>query len=330
MDGFTELIIFGIVSGFIYAFGRQILNYIPVFTRKFFGYRFFYVTQQDKVIIISRKLKEGSSELRDNQDASGYFCGWIYFGYFYVNEKFLGGLDRKVMIFCSQSFYEELLVDPNPPPMSDVSNDITLLENVSSFHIPDYKQKTISITKFPRSEQDELIRNIIQRYKIQGQGRNLTVYLHGITGTGKSMTTMMLAERINGILCKDFDPLSAGSLLSRVYAAANPSPSQPLVLVMEEVDIKITKIHKIDLPVHKMLKSGIADKTSWNNMFDDIDNGHYPFMITILTSNVPPSKINELDPAYIRPGRIHYFHEMVMNVPVAESSNGTISIEIIN
>lgn len=305
-----EILIFGAITGFLYAFGKQLLNFIPVVTNFFFGYRFFCITQQDKVIIISRKLREYTSDIRDNEDAMGFFCGWGYFGWVIVNDKWLGGLERRVIIFTNKKRYDEFLEDPNPPPASVVNDNITMYENTSIYNLSDYKPRTVTLTKNARPIQRECIDRIISMYRNEGAGRNITVFLHGGVGTGKSMTAMMLANRLQATICKDLRPSNPGSSLRAVYTAANPSPTKPFICVFEEADILLKRIHNVELPPHKLLRMAIVDKTSWNNMFDDIDNGLYPFMITILTSNCPPEKINEMDPAYIRPGRVHFCYEM--------------------
>ena len=324
------ILILGAVGGFLYAFGQKMLNLLPILTHMIFGARYFQITQQDKAIIISRKVKDTSSELRDNQDASGFFCGLWYVGWITSNEKFLGGLSRNVTLFTTQRIYDELVSDPNPPPCNGDANIITILENVSNFHIPDYKSREITLSKKANPIQQKCIDEIIETYKTKGQNRNLTVFLHGGVGTGKSMTTLLLANSMKALHTKDMKPSSPGMSLRTIYAAANPRPSEPLILVLEEVDILLERIHKVELPAHKMLLSHVADKTSWNNMLDDIDNGLFPYMITILTSNRDPDYLNQIDPAYIRPGRVHFYFEMKPyrdNIDIIENNHCLIDMD---
>lgn len=304
------ILILGAVGGFLYAFGQKMLNLLPVLTHMIFGARYFQITQQDKAVIISRKVKDKSSELRDNQDASGFFCGFWYVGWITANEKFLGGLSRNVTLFTTQRIYDELVADPNPTLFDGDTNIITILENVSSFHIPDYKTREITLSKTANPVQQKCIDEIINAYETKGGSRNITVFLHGGVGTGKSMATLLLANSMKAIHTKDMKPSSPGMSLRTIYAAANPSASEPLILVFEEVDILLERISKVELSAHKMLTSPVVDKTSWNNMLDDIDNGLFPYMITILTSNRNPEYLNQIDPAYIRPGRVHFYFEM--------------------
>lgn len=308
MDTQLEILIIGAVGTFLYAFGNRILNFIPVLTNFLFGYRFYVVTQQDKVIIATRKLNERSSELRNDKDASGFFCGWLYFGHIDVSERW-NGMERTLHIFSNQRTYEELMTDPNPV-QHDFSKYVELIENDSPYHYPNYKQRTITITASPTVQQQKCMEKIISLYRTQGQGRNITVFIYGPPGSGKSMTAMLLANALNGTLCKDFRPAIPGHSLRSAHAAANATPNHPLVFTMEEADVLINRIHHTEVPPHKMLVTPIVDKTSWNGFLDDIDNGFYPYMITILTSNKSPQEINQIDPAYIREGRVHLIWEM--------------------
>jgi hypothetical protein len=83
-----------------------------------------------------------------------------------------------------------------------------------------------------------------------------------------------------------------------------------LIVVLEEFDIIISKIHFGTITQHKSLPSNIYDKTSWNQFFDRFDRRYYPWVILVLTSNVKPEVIDSLDPSYIRNGRINKVFEL--------------------
>jgi hypothetical protein len=44
--------------------------------------------------------------------------------------------------------------------------------------------------------------------------------------------------------------------------------------------------------------------------FDKIDRGMYPHLIFIMTTNQDPTFITDLDPAYIRPGRVDFTYHL--------------------
>ena len=71
-----------------------------------------------------------------------------------------------------------------------------------------------------------------------------------------------------------------------------PTKESPLIVVLEEFDIIISKIHFGTITPHKSLPSNIYDKTSWNQFFDRFDRRYYPWVILVLTSNVKPEVID--------------------------------------
>lgn len=79
-----------------------------------------------------------------------------------------------------------------------------------------------------------------------------------------------------------------------------------MILILEEVDSVITKVHSSTIPLHKHIPVAVSNKSSWNTFFDDIKI-LYPNMILIMTSNVPPLVIDSLDSSYLREGHVIIF-----------------------
>lgn len=105
--------------------------------------------------------------------------------------------------------------------------------------------------------------------------------------------------------CDTFMPTDPGDQFSNLYNQIEPTKESPLIVVLEEFDIIISRIHYGKITQHKSMPSNIYDKTSWNQFFDRFDRRYYPWVILILTSNVKPDVIDNLDPSYIRDGRIN-------------------------
>lgn len=61
---------------------------------------------------------------------------------------------------------------------------------------------------------------------------------------------------------------------------------------------------------HKNIPIQTYDKSGWNMLLDDINLGYYPNLIFILTSNIPPHTINNMDPSYLRNKRINLIFEL--------------------
>ena len=134
-------------------------------------------------------------------------------------------------------------------------------------------------------------------------------------GCGKSMIPLLLGKAITKKdqevhFCDTFKPTDPGDQFSNLYNLIEPTKESPLIVVLEEFDIIISKIHFGTITQHKSMPANIFDKTSWNQFFDRFDRRYYPWVILVLTSNVKPEVIESLDPSYIRNGRINKVFEL--------------------
>lgn len=139
------------------------------------------------------------------------------------------------------------------------------------------------------------------------------VLLYGDKGTGKSMIPILLSKEFKNVnFCDTFKPYEPGNNFSSLYNKTNPDKNSPLIVVLEEFDIIIDKIHYNKIVNHKYIPTEITDKSSWNLFFDRFDRGYYPHVILILTSNIKPTFINNLDESYIREGRVNLLFEVIL------------------
>ena len=118
------------------------------------------------------------------------------------------------------------------------------------------------------------------------------------------MIAILLADKYNSYYCNSLKPCEPGTRLADLYNEAEPSSDKPLVVVFEEFDEIIDEINKGILP-HKTLPIFISNKNGWNQFLDEIGLGLYPYLILILTTNKSPEYIRNVDPSYIREGRVN-------------------------
>jgi hypothetical protein len=99
--------------------------------------------------------------------------------------------------------------------------------------------------------------------------------------------------------------------LNSLYSKVEPTKANPLIILIDEVDIIFNKI-TIDLFVqHKSIPTEVHDKITWNRLMDHIQAGIYPNVILVLTSNLTRSEIcSKYDNSFIRPGRVDSFHNL--------------------
>jgi len=213
-----------------------------------------------------------------------------------------------IYILCSKTFYKNLINTEKDDTNieSDNKNEITVYERHGNYFWLNYSSRVLNVESYTENEnQKYVIENILENFN-----RNLTVILHGKPGSGKSMIGLLLAKKLNGFFCDTFNPTEPGDDLSILYNTVIPTKSKPLILMLEEYDIMISRIHNNGIENHKHIPIQIRDKISWNNFLDKIDRGYFPNLILILTSNSHPDKITNLDPCYIRRGRVDCIFEI--------------------
>ena len=181
------------------------------------------------------------------------------------------------------------------------THNLRIYERTGSYYNPWLKKRSLPVlSKTPRHEQQLVIDSIRDHY---AKEKHSVVYLYGPPGSGKSLIAVFLALSYKGSYCNSVKPWQPGDTLALIYSEAEPTEEKPLVLVFDEFDTALVRIHE-GIEPHKNQPIQIADKTGWNQMLDEFQLGMYPNMILVLTSNRTPEFIREMDPSYIREGRV--------------------------
>jgi hypothetical protein len=179
---------------------------------------------------------------------------------------------------------------------------IKFYERQGNFFWLTYNNRDINVEKYiARENQKKVISNLKKEYK---KSSNVVSVIHGDPGSGKSMIPILLAKELNGYLCDSYNPTEPGDDIAIIYNTIMPTVEKPLILVLEEFDIIIHRIHNNLIQAHKHIPIQVKDKTSWNTLLDRIDRGLYPNMFLLLTSNSDPIIIDKLDSSYLRQGRV--------------------------
>lgn len=184
---------------------------------------------------------------------------------------------------------------------------VELWYRVGSYNSIGYHRTNIQVTKIPRNDQQQIINSIIKGLYNKS---NLSVLIHGKSGSGKSMIPLFLAKQLNYCVTNSYNPTEPGDFLQPIISRSEAAINKKMIVVLDEVDILIKKIHDDNIAKHKNIPIEVKNKTDWNLLMDKIDNEIYQNIVFILISNEPIEYFNSLDQSYMRSGRINQIHEL--------------------
>jgi hypothetical protein len=185
----------------------------------------------------------------------------------------------------------------------------------TDFYYHSHKMNVGSIQ--PKGDQEQTMNSILAYYKKYKRG---TFFLEGPPATGKSSVGYLLAKELKAPFTHQLDPTLPGDSIYRWIQnmSHDNDQSTPSILVIEEADTMIQKIHTGNVLRNERIPTDVHDKTTWSNFLDDMV--FYNNVILILTSNTPKKVIDEWDPAYLRKGRVSMVLEMNTSVLEDEST----------
>jgi len=299
------------------GFFSNVIHLVPwsiifLFT-KWFSIQLYSLTREEECSVLQRRIgNESFSEVGNNKKGQGYAIG----KWFLIHISYNHG-EYRVWLLATKASYEKLTADleyvapttsciedaPLPPPPSKVS----IVERLGPFINPWLRKRDIMVTITPRQDQKDIIDKIIEHQNAHG---HTVIYLWGEPGKGKSMIGVILAKQLNGLYCNTLKLWQPNDNIQTLYFEQEITKDCPLVLVFDEVDAVLKSVHEEAIPEHKNLPTAVRNKTGWNNMLDQIQRGMHPNLILIMTSNKSPTFIREMDPSYIRDGRVNMVLEL--------------------
>ena len=271
------------------------------FFLQYLGLSLYTINDKDTCKRIQSRMALSSHRTEEDR-GHGYFLGRWYAGHVSNTDGFY-----TLWLISTKASYDHLTREVNAPPQitgktfrPEVVCETTIYERNGSFANPWFKKRVFSTKQTPKPHQKAIIDAVIEHQK---EHDKTVVLLHGPPGSGKSMIGVFLATQLKGNYCNTLKPWQPGDTLSTLYSDIEPSKTNPLILVFEEIDGVLLQIHG-GIPGHNKIPIAVQDKSGWNRLLDEIGRGIYPNLILVLTSNRDPEFIDSLDPSYLREGRV--------------------------
>jgi gluconate kinase len=252
---------------------------------------------------------------------AGAFIGWNCFGYYSDTAGRDLDCDSEIMLFTTESYFKKIL-ERSTTDCSSVQfehtvkyspkakHEVSIWARRGSYENLYYSRLKVDLSMIsPMGEQGYIVEDIMEKYKAK---ERLIVFIHGVTGAGKSSIGLLLAKEMRGNYCNKFNPIEPGDNfqnMMRDMDIEETDERSPLIVMMEEVDTIIETIHRGEVPTHKKVTTMIRNKSSYNTFFDDMVI--HTKIIFIMTSNKSKEEIDKLDPCYLRQGRVNAYYTMM-------------------
>jgi len=274
---------------------------------KLFDIHLYVITNKDKVNKIRNIMKDSfCMSYSDESNPLGLTIHRNFIAYFPSDYH-----GRCVYILIKSKYKYEILEKTNKPVIEKIIPKVNKIDCESRidywYRTGDYsyfeysKCKTYINPHVFSTQQIQIYENIMDIYN---KKNNVKCYLYGSVNSGKTFFSYLMARELNCYLCDTFNPTEPSDSFSNIYNNIHPTPIKPLIILLDEVDVLINKIHNESIHPHKKNTIQVYNKTTWNNMLDKLDYGLYPNVILMLCSNTSHTDINELDASYLRNGRI--------------------------
>lgn len=320
-------------AAYLSAHANFLITLLFSFLLQFTPIRKYTVTKDGLVDRWYAKHVRLSSEIHNGQPYE-YFVGWPFVGYT-TNSNFGRG-GSTFTIVTTTTYYKYILecndiaagthveLDEVTPTTELETKAVSLL---CGSDINGHIVRRLHISFRPIGKQQDIISRIVQLYN---QHTYAIVYIHGPPGTGKSMTSLPLAQHLGCSIFMGFNPTRQYESLDNIYtdiSRRNDLVDLPVIVQIDEVDTIIDHAMTPQPPMNGTPPE-VRTKKDWNHMLDTIGYGMYPKIIFVMTSNKSPAEAAQGDPSLFRSGRVHAVFEMTeaidtmaLGAPAAEPTD---------
>ena len=291
-----------------------------IFLISCFKIKAFVITDKKRVNIIMNKVKY-STYSDENKKPSGFCMGDWFIGHLHKSDSgintyyqfFILTTDKQFEKIANTDQEYQIICTNNKSTVESDSDSIEkqqtyIWNRTGNFMFITYKKRLyvnyMEYQEIPK--QSKIVEEIVEYYNKHKRG---TFFISGEPGMGKSTVFLLLAEKFKkSNLCKQFRPYEPGDSIDYLYNLVEPTEHAPLIILMDEIDRMIDKVHFCKIITHKSVPIEIQDTASYNTFFDDINDKLYPYLIVILTSNCSKDDIDSIyHPCYLRDGRVNKY-----------------------
>jgi len=255
----------------------------------------------------------------------GSFFGRKCFGYYTENES-----DMEIYISTTPEKFKELMdetvvetntlsfdfIPPGKRPPINPKN-VLIWSRAGSYTNIYYRSTQIDMSSIePIGDQLYIVEDIVNKYRAR---QRLVVFVHGVTGAGKSTLGLFVAKQLSGLYCHTFNPSEPGDTfenLLRDTETMDEDEKKPLIVVIEEANEMIQAAHANNVTLHKNVTTQVKSKGTFNTFLDNMM--FHNKVILILTSNQSKEEIDTLCPSYLRRGRVNAYYSMMKPLEVMD------------
>ena len=299
-----------------------------IFVLRILGYQYYIIgSDSDKTKYISKKLRSETYNsinrfVCGQFNPSGSFINTRCAGY-YNHSIYMESVNTEIHIITTPGYFQTLFesdrtsitfanIESNDsdkditPLGSDTTKVLTLYSRTGSYTNLYYMRLRVDVEGLqPRGQQIEVVNSICSQFAKRHRG---VFFIHGVSGAGKSTLGLLLACQLNGTYCHTFCPTDPGDTLTLLLRDTEPTDDKPTILLIEEANTMIRMIHERTITLHKNITTTVYNKPTYNTFMDDLI--FYRNVIVIFTSNESKDRIDQLDPCYLRKGRIDDYFSM--------------------
>jgi hypothetical protein len=320
------------------AFGYAIYNYLNVLTPlglyflQLFSINYYIITgEKDEIRKVMKVLERDSRSssckyLNGRTIMCGYFMGFSGVGYIDNISRY--DEDCKIYMLTRADIYKQIIEDRVitfvPVETVDSGEECENVENgkikvfIRSGTFKNFYYSSIMLDMSdiePIGDQKHVVQSCIGIFKKKGRA---TLFIHGVSGAGKSSIGYLVAKALNGFYCHSFNPSDPGDQFSSLLTGVENRDSydKPLVIVLEEVDDILKGIHNKTILPNKEIPISVHNKSTWTTFLDEM--AFWKNVVLIMTSNTSKGEIDAMDIAYLGKNRVHACFEM--NTPLTFDS----------